>query len=219
MNSWVLVREKRSWVPDWLFTAIFRIIPTWCWPMRQILTRNPRINLVGNCHNPDIREDTVRQARDTLCDASSPPAQAARVTHQMIVIFGEGLWRVQREGFSEGYQIYSGMLLCPICRTKWAELQIYGDHVYEPRMVSCVACDWSDDLHPVPGSLLPNDTTSSGVDWALLDVLPAELLRREFDLTLKAYFKEPQCPPSLSTAITGPADLPTTECTASLIAL
>jgi hypothetical protein len=24
-----------------------------------------------NGHNPDIREDTVRQARDTLCDASS----------------------------------------------------------------------------------------------------------------------------------------------------
>lgn len=25
----------------------------------------------GNGHNPDIREDTVRQARDTLCDASA----------------------------------------------------------------------------------------------------------------------------------------------------
>jgi hypothetical protein len=31
----------------------------------------------GNGHNPDIREDTVRQARDTPCDASAPTAASA----------------------------------------------------------------------------------------------------------------------------------------------
>lgn len=40
MTEWVLVRVKRSWVPDWFFAAVFSFCPTWLWPVRQLLTKD-----------------------------------------------------------------------------------------------------------------------------------------------------------------------------------
>ena len=105
---------------------------------------------------------------------------------------------LEREPLSLGYPIHSSALFCPICRQAWAETHAEPDEVHVPQMVSCEVCEWSDELHPVPGSLLVNDIFSDGVDWELLELLPPELLKREFNLTLRAYLKESQaCPTPL----------------------
>lgn len=92
-----------------------------------------------------------------------------------------------REELSEGYKIPSIALVCPVCVQIWGRCTIPGSSLWVPEMVSCEACDWSDILHPVPGSIISNNHPTSGVDWALLDALPEELLRREFNLTVRNY--------------------------------
>lgn len=93
-------------------------------------------------------------------------------------------------------------MVCPICRQIWAELEIEGSKVFQPRMVSCVQCNWKGSpgyewLNPVAGSLLDN-WTAHGVDWSLLDALPPELLEREFLLTLAA---AERCPEAFETEV------------------
>lgn len=94
---------------------------------------------------------------------------------------------LDREPFSpEGYPIYSRLLVCPKCCQPWAKLTVEGDAAHRPEMASCMFCDWSSEASPVPGSLIVYGITGDNVDWGLLAVLPENLLRREFNLTMKA---------------------------------
>lgn len=108
--------------------------------------------------------------------------------------FGNSVYALHREDFCRGYPVRSGLLVCPICCELWAKLSIEGSGVYEPRMVSCLRCQWHHQgyefLHPVPGSLLDNPT-AGGVDWEMLEALPPILLQRELELTLKAWDSHP----------------------------
>lgn len=96
-------------------------------------------------------------------------------------------WALERESHSQGYPIYSGVMVCPFCVSIWARLTIQGEAFHEARSIPCrrhpEACH--PDLRPVAGSLLDNPT-ANGIDEPLLDSLPPDLLRREFDLHLKA---------------------------------
>lgn len=100
----------------------------------------------------------------------------------------------ERDLYVRGYIARSRVLVCPLCRTVWAELHVEGSNAYEAYTVSCSLCQWHHQgyefLHPVPGSLLDNPTVG-GVDWPMLDSLPEALLRRELELTLKAWDSHP----------------------------
>lgn len=108
--------------------------------------------------------------------------------------FGSRIYVFEREEFCLGYPVYSSLLVCPICCETWARISIEDSRVYEPRMVSCVKCKWwhkgHEHLHPVPGSLIDN-WTCGGVDWPMLDSMPEGLLRRELELTLRAWDAHP----------------------------
>jgi hypothetical protein len=96
---------------------------------------------------------------------------------------------VDRDEFCNGHRVFSGAMFCPMCRRVWAELALEGRGFFEPRAVSCEPCNYRDDLHPVPGSILDNRSIcgTAGIDTALLKALPEEILRHEFNLHLKAY--------------------------------
>jgi hypothetical protein len=81
----------------------------------------------------------------------------------------------------------SEMLVCPRCRDVWAYL-IFRDEVdCWPTAQFCENCVIAkDDWHPVPGSLLVEEGYGV-IDDALLAALPYDLVKREFDLHLKAY--------------------------------
>lgn len=101
----------------------------------------------------------------------------------------------EREEFCEGYPVYSSLMVCPICKSIWAEIEISGRNVFQPRMVSCEDCNWQGTaghewLNPVPGSLLDNDRVG-GIDWPMLADLPESLVTRELHLTLQAFEKCP----------------------------
>ena len=58
----------------------------------------------------------------------------------------------------------------------------------QPQAVSCESCAQATEMAPIPGSLLYNQQISmGGTDWELLEVLPPQLLRREYNLHLKAF--------------------------------
>jgi hypothetical protein len=97
---------------------------------------------------------------------------------------------VEREEFINGYPVYSGLMVCPICRKIWATLSLEtGEYklFHEARTIPCEkhpeACH--PDLRPVAGSLLDN-FTANGYDGPLLDELPEPLVRREFELHMKS---------------------------------
>jgi hypothetical protein len=105
------------------------------------------------------------------------------------VVMGEPIGKgamIERSPFTEGYPVYSRVLVCPMCKQVWAMLTAEGKPVHRPEMASCGSCDWQSPDSPVPGSLLVYGIPTSNVDYSLLDVLPEEFLRREFNLTLKA---------------------------------
>lgn len=94
-----------------------------------------------------------------------------------------------RTPFTEGYPVYSRCFVCPKCITVWGVLLNIGGLgiVSRAEVVSCEQCDWRDGVDvEIPGSILYYSIPVSGVDWQLLEALPEPLLRREFDLTLKA---------------------------------
>ena len=98
-----------------------------------------------------------------------------------------------RPRYTEGFPVYSGCMVCPVCCKVWARLTI-GDAIndalptyHQPRAVCCTIHSDCDDRHPVPGSLLDNDTPTSGVDFSMLDCFPDSLVAREFYLTLQAF--------------------------------
>ena len=117
---------------------------------------------------------------------------------QMVIWFQDkeysytDMWIVERPDFTpEGYPVYSRLFVCPCCHEVWAKVIREDQSPARPEMVSCgemSTCQWTDELTAmVPGSLLDYGVTLPGmIDFDLLDILPEPLLRREFDLTLKA---------------------------------
>lgn len=85
-----------------------------------------------------------------------------------------------------GWPACSRAFICPFCLDQWATLRILqsGDP-FSLSAVSCTLCAHPTVLHPIPGSLLDIPGTGA-VDCGLLSALPESLLRREFNLTLKA---------------------------------
>lgn len=89
--------------------------------------------------------------------------------------------------FTEGYPVYSRVFFCPACTRIWGSVTIEGSDYSRPEMVACTICKWSSLCSPVPGSLISYGIPPSGMDIGLLEILPDELLKREFSLTLAAW--------------------------------
>ena len=118
-------------------------------------------------------------------------------------------WTVSREDHSNGYPVFSKILICPICLELWAKITLAGDHFWCAHSIPCVAhpSGFHRDLRPVPGSIL-DMASAPGIDEPLLSSLPVELLRREFNLHIKALNYERDYPALdrlPGTRISGPA--------------
>jgi hypothetical protein len=83
---------------------------------------------------------------------------------------------------------YSHMLICPKCCQIWATLRFLQDDdgLVWPVAQFCEECASKDDWHPVPGSILKEEGWGV-IDNSLLAALPPELVKREFNLHMKAY--------------------------------
>lgn len=105
----------------------------------------------------------------------------------------------ERDDYTQGYPVRPVAIICPYCLCVWMVIAIEeGDGGCEIQPTSCDVCNRPTDLDPVPGSILGNPLFSDGVDWELLDLLPADLLRIEFEVTFRAYLKEAdKCQPTL----------------------
>src|SRR5437660_6801687 len=97
----------------------------------------------------------------------------------LIRIGGEAV-EIPRDPTSQGYPVYPRAFVCPWCLARWATI---GEPPFAIEATPCQYCPATG--HPVPGSLLDNFTFGELVDWELLDLLPASLLRREFDLHIR----------------------------------
>ena len=98
------------------------------------------------------------------------------------------VWDIEREhSYAAGLRTaLSHSLVCPGCNVLWAKHLIEGDHWIWPRAQFCEECEIIPDAwHPVPGSLLVNEGFDT-IDESLLDALPLDLLKREYQLTEKA---------------------------------
>lgn len=96
-------------------------------------------------------------------------------------------------GQPPGYVARSHCLFCPKCERVWAHLRLIGQDGKHaactwPVAQSCAQCQVITPWLPVPGSLLVEEGWGV-IDLELLWALPEPLLRREFDLHLKAYSK------------------------------
>lgn len=99
---------------------------------------------------------------------------------------------IKREAFTaDGYPVYSRCFVCPFCVRVWANIS-KGDSLaaatqdwHRPEGVPCELCESVE--HHIAGSILEYSITFNGLDLDLLDALPEPLLRREFELTLKAF--------------------------------
>ena len=109
------------------------------------------------------------------------------ILHQRIMLH-DRVWDIVRHhSFNDSTHVpVSHILVCPACTRTWAMLQLEGDTFCWPRAAFCGCIQHTDEWHPVPGSLLVEEGWGV-IDDALLEGLPAELVRREFDLHLKAY--------------------------------
>src|SRR6266850_1649803 len=96
----------------------------------------------------------------------------------IIQIFSQdAAWRIDREDHCNGYPVYSGLFVCPICCRIWAKLSIESGEYklfHEARTIPCEkhpeGCH--PDLRPFAGSLLDNPSIN-GWDTELLRALPA----------------------------------------------
>ena len=84
------------------------------------------------------------------------------------------------------YVAKSKLLVCPKCRRIWAVLEFDDDELVWPVAQSCEECNIRDEWMPVPGSILEEEGRGV-IDTALLNALPEDEVRREFNLHLKAY--------------------------------
>lgn len=87
-----------------------------------------------------------------------------------------------------GFHIGSRAKVCPHCLELWAYMKAESDPIFGIESQSCSSCS-REYLLGVPGSLL-DDRLSWTVDWDLIRYLPERLLRREFELHVKAFMKE-----------------------------
>jgi len=90
---------------------------------------------------------------------------------------------------THGFLRHSRVFYCGYCCRIWGVLTIENSKKYHcVSSVSCLRCNIKGDIiSPVPGSILEYHYCSDLVDYELLEHLPAKLLIREFNLTLKAY--------------------------------
>lgn len=95
-------------------------------------------------------------------------------------------WTIDREhSFNDNLNsATSQLLVCPACHTIWARLIMVDPQPAWPVAQTCEACTLSDEWIPVPGSLLVEEGWGI-IDDSLLQALPEELLRREFDLHMR----------------------------------
>lgn len=90
---------------------------------------------------------------------------------------------------------YSRVWFCPLCSTIWAALIVEGSDNCICRRGTCTDCygkyndqpDYYIELDPFPGSLITDLCVHAEVDYELLQGLPPDLLKREFDLTLRQH--------------------------------
>lgn len=110
---------------------------------------------------------------------------------KQLICFEGSEWLIEREAFTwcehkGGWPVTSRAMICPWCCSIYAKLLVENHSGFSFEGVSCEACARPTDRHPVPGSLLDSSMTSV-IDWSLVNHLPEPLLRREFELTLKAF--------------------------------
>lgn len=87
---------------------------------------------------------------------------------------------------NQGHVAHSELLVCPRCHSVWGKLLFNDEQAAWAVAASCEACNFSHPFHPVPGSILTEEGFGV-IDDSLLAKLPEALLRREFDLHMKAY--------------------------------
>lgn len=104
------------------------------------------------------------------------------------ILLDDRLWEIHRcFSYAESTKVaVSHCLVCPACGRTWAILSFPDEKLLWPRAAFCGCTADRDDWHPVPGSILVEEGYGS-VDDSLLNALPAELVRREFLLHLKAF--------------------------------
>lgn len=98
------------------------------------------------------------------------------------------IWEIEREhSFAdETHVAYSYLLCCPLCSRIWFRHILRESSFVWPRAGFCEQCAVTPDrLRPVPGSILIQEGLDL-IDDQLLEALPPELLKREFDLHIKA---------------------------------
>lgn len=114
-----------------------------------------------------------------------------RMISQTIAILSLPPFEVQREWSwvstpPDGWSIArSYAYICPVCLKQWAVTLLEGDQEYVIQAAYCERhhpANWN-PTWCVPGSILVGH--GDYLDWPLLDVLPEELLRREFNLAMK----------------------------------
>lgn len=98
--------------------------------------------------------------------------------------------KINREPFAwclgrGGWPLYNTVVICPVCLRHWLRFQL-EDH---PRAWTCWC--WScqsctAERTEFPGTLLEIPGTGA-FDEVLLEALPEQLLRREFEIHLKAF--------------------------------
>lgn len=111
---------------------------------------------------------------------------------QRISISGGPLYEIDRSrswGSEDvGYHVaQSACLVCPRCTMVWAHLDLGGE--LWPQGVFCASCGGFDRLSPVAGSII-QQVSYLAFDEPLLEALPEDLLRREFDLHLAEVMRQ-----------------------------
>lgn len=98
-------------------------------------------------------------------------------------------WEITRPEVYRGYPVRGMVWVCPRCRMLWLMYESPG--LYTIHAAPCEDCPEaaSEVIRPVPGSLINDWTGLGGIDEDLLDALPLELVKREFELTLTAWEK------------------------------
>lgn len=94
----------------------------------------------------------------------------------------------------EGFHLYSCAKFCPYCVTVWAVISVEGEKGHTAHNTCCLRCGIVNPLgfgRNIPGTLIFNGA-SQRMDWALLAELPAELIKREMQLTLQAWDRHEQ---------------------------
>ena len=104
------------------------------------------------------------------------------------IMLDSHLWTINRWfSFAGATKVaVSHCLVCPACGRTWATLSFPDDRLIWPVAAFCGCTQDADDWRPVPGSILVEEGYGE-VDDSLLNALPGDLLRREFNLTIKAF--------------------------------